>query len=158
MGVKFLLVLCGLERPELPPHCEHAVWETPRGEGASAEWNPGAGGPVSGGSVRCLPGRGKALHAPGASFLLVGDQERHSLCSCLSPKYSQRCAGDHDANMVHLQPGYSYHVHTGSTRGLSLSKHLCSNWGWWVCRVSRVKPNLSSSLLSLPSFLLCLYS
>lgn len=37
VGVKFLLVLCGRERSELPPHCEHAVWETPRGEGASAQ-------------------------------------------------------------------------------------------------------------------------
>lgn len=50
--------------------------------------------------------------------------------------------------MVHLQPGYCHHVHTGSARGLSLSKHLCPNWGWWVRRVNRVKPTLSSSLLS----------
>lgn len=50
--------------------------------------------------------------------------------------------------MVHLQPGYCHHVHTGSARGLSLSKHLRSNWGWWVRRVNRVKINLSSSLLS----------
>lgn len=51
--------------------------------------------------------------------------------------------------MVHLQPGYSYHLHTGSTRGLSLSQHLCSNRGWWVCWVNRIQTNLSPFSLSL---------
>lgn len=130
VGIKRLLVLCGRQRSELPPHREHAVWETPRGACTPAQRDSGACGPVPGGSLRCLPGGRKTLHAPGASLVLVGDQERHSLCSGLPPKYPQRCARDHDANMVHLQPGYSYHVHTGPTRGLSLSKHLCSNRGW----------------------------
>ena len=59
--------------------------------------------------------------------------------------------------MVHLQPGYSNHIYTGSTRGLSLFKHLCSNRGWWVCWVSRTKTKPLSVSTSL-SRSLCLFS
>lgn len=154
VGFEFLLVLWSVERTELPPDCEHTVWETTRGEGATAQRVPGAGGSVPRSSLCCPSSGRETLHASWASFLLVRDQERHPLCTGLPPKYSQCRARDHDAHMVHLQSGYSYHVHTGSTRGLSLFKHLRSNRGWWVCVEY---PGISLALFPSPSLLsLCL--
>lgn len=37
LDLNFFLVLGGRPRPGLPPHCEHAVWETPRGESAPTQ-------------------------------------------------------------------------------------------------------------------------
>lgn len=128
----FLLVLHKDDQPEILPNSDHPVWEAARPSGSCAQRGAQTRRSVSGGPLRCPSCGRQAFHAAWAARLMVRDQKRHTLHARVPSEHPQHSARDHDAHLVHLQPGHSGHLHSGSERGLLISKHLRSHRGWWV--------------------------
>lgn len=132
VDIMFLLVIHQGNKPEILPDSHHSVWETARPQGSCAQWGAQARWSVPRGPLCCSTCGWEAFHAPRAALPLVRYQECYPLHARVPSEHPQHRARDHDAHMVHLQPGHSSHIHSGSEWGLFISKHLRSDRGWWV--------------------------